>query len=172
MVQDAEAAEMPQDKLKLHVTNPPLERYFTHWEKHTQTITSFTRQGLYDMRIATCHPMCLMLRDRTLKYWRLAVCSQGCCTTSKASSPVSKHCINLLGSVCFACFARLSFKQLIMCLWAVLLLQPLFQRKCEDRCSQGLVEHGCEGLYMILLRCVSVRCFQVHGNMSVQVHLG
>ena len=64
---------------------------------------------------------------------------------------VSKCCINLSGSVCFACFVRLHFKQLIMCSWAVLLLQPIFQRKCEDRCSKGLVEHECEGLCMIML---------------------
>lgn len=77
----------------------------------------------------------LMLGDRSVERWSLAVCRQDCCATSKASLPVSKRCINLLGSVCFACCARLSFKQLIMCSWAVLLLQSIFQNKSEDGCS-------------------------------------
>ena len=129
MVQNAEDAEMPKDKVTLHVLNLPLQRYAAHLENHMQTLTSFTRQGLYETRIATCHLMCLMLGDRSMKSWSLAVCSQGCCTTSKASFPVSKCCINLPGSVCFACFSRLSFKQLIMCSWAVLLLQSIFHEE-------------------------------------------
>lgn len=67
MVQDAEDGETPKDKVTLHVANPPLQGYFTHLGNHMQTITSFTRQDLYDMRIATCHLTCLMLGDRSMK---------------------------------------------------------------------------------------------------------
>ncbi|KAM6077807.1 LOW QUALITY PROTEIN: uncharacterized protein LJ206_008261 [Theristicus caerulescens] len=68
LLQDTEDVETPKDNVTLHVANPSLQGYFTHLENRTQTVISFTWQDLYDMRLATCHPTCLMLGDRSMKY--------------------------------------------------------------------------------------------------------
>lgn len=37
---------------------------------------------------------------------------------------------------------------------------PFFKKEREDQCSQGWVEHGLEGLYIVLLQCVSLGAFE------------
>uniref|UniRef100_A0A674KAF2 FRAS1-related extracellular matrix protein N-terminal domain-containing protein n=1 Tax=Terrapene triunguis TaxID=2587831 RepID=A0A674KAF2_9SAUR len=49
---DAEAGETPKDRLVFSITKCSLEGYITHLEDHTKAFTSFTRQDLYDMKIA------------------------------------------------------------------------------------------------------------------------
>ncbi|XP_060686405.1 FRAS1-related extracellular matrix protein 1b isoform X1 [Hemiscyllium ocellatum] len=49
---DANDDETPKDRLVFNITNPPIEGYLTHLDDHTKSITSFSWQDLYEMKIA------------------------------------------------------------------------------------------------------------------------
>lgn len=56
-----------REKVTLHIANPLLQGWLTPLENCAQPMTSLTQQDLCDLRIGTCHPMCLLLRDRSMK---------------------------------------------------------------------------------------------------------
>ncbi|KAM8930128.1 FRAS1-related extracellular matrix protein 1-like [Pelodytes ibericus] len=52
MALDAEDDETPRGRLVFNITRPPPEGFITHVDDHTKSITSFTWQDLYNMKIA------------------------------------------------------------------------------------------------------------------------